>query len=207
LLRSLAMLRLVVGALVGLAMVHASVAAADPLPVPTVALVVKDDPVPPVDPEKRFFKFRSGTRLLPTNRIVPPAVGSAGDPTLFGATLTVTNVGGDPQTLTIDLPAARWKVIGTATLLKGYQFHDDDVSDGPVFRVFVKTDKLFVVGGRTDWTYVLSTTPQGGVAVRLDVGTGVSWCSEAPAKTPATIYDTPAKFVGVKGSIPALCAP
>jgi hypothetical protein len=62
---------------------------ADPLPVPCVSLVVKDDPTPPVEPKERFFKLRSGTRLVTTGRIVPPPPGSAGDPTLGGATVSV----------------------------------------------------------------------------------------------------------------------
>jgi hypothetical protein len=39
------------------------------------------------------------------------------------------------------------------------------------------------------------------------LGTEDGWCVEAPAKTPASVYDTPARFVGVKAAVPAACSP
>jgi hypothetical protein len=180
---------------------------ADPLPIPCVSLVVKDDPTPPVEPKKRFFKLRSGTKLLTTGKIVPPSPGGAGDPTLGGAALTVFNTGATPQSVTYPLPAARWSLIGTPASFKGYQFHDDTPADGPIVRVFVKADKIFVAGGKTNWGYLLGTAQQGSVAVRLALGTDEGWCVESPAKVPASVYDTPARFVGTKGALPAACSP
>jgi hypothetical protein len=180
---------------------------ADPLPVPCVSLVVKDDPTPPAEPKKRFFKLRSGTRLVTTGRIVPPPPGSAGDPTLGGATVTVFNTGGTPQAVTHVLPAARWSLIGSTANFKGYQFHDDTPADGPIVRVFVKPDKIFVAGGKSGWSYALGTAPQGSVAARLALGADEGWCVEAPAKAPASVYDTPARFVGAKDALPAACSP
>lgn len=192
------------GAFAGLAAL-AGRGAAEPLPVPAVALVVKDDPTPPVEPKKRSFKLRAGTRLEPDVHIVPPPLGSGGDPTLGGGVLTVFNTGGTPQSATYELPAARWRVIGSAASFKGYHFHDDTPADGPVVRVFVKPDKIFVAGGKTGWTYLLGPAPQGSVAARLVLGTDAGWCVEAPAKAPATAHDTPARFVGAKGARPAAC--
>jgi hypothetical protein len=180
---------------------------ADPLPVPCVSLVVKDDPTPPVEPKKRFFKLRSGTKLLTAGKIVPPAPGSPGDPTLGGAVITIFDTGGTPQSVAYTLPAARWSLIGTTTSFKGYQFHDDTPVDGPIVRVFVKLDKLFVAGGKAGWGYLLDGAPQGSVAARLALGTDDGWCVEAPAKTPTSVYDTPARFVGAKGALPAVCSP
>jgi hypothetical protein len=128
----------------------AGVGGADPLPIPTVSLLLKDDPVPPLEPRKRFFKLRSGTRLEPVVHIVPPPVGSAGDPTQAGATLTVYNGAGSGQVATVTLPAARWSLIGSSENFKGYRFHDDTPIDGPIVRVFVKPDKIFVAGGRAN---------------------------------------------------------
>jgi hypothetical protein len=48
----------------------------------------------------------------------------------------------------------------SAENFKGYDFHDDTVEDGPVFRIVVKSDKLFGRGGRALWTYLLGPTPQ-----------------------------------------------
>jgi hypothetical protein len=182
-------------------------AAAEPLVIPIVNLVVKDDPTPPIVPKKRSFKLRSGTRQEPVVHIVPPAIGSPGDPTIGGGVLTVLNTGGAPQVQSHPLPAARWTVIGSAENFKGWKFHDDTPADGPVMRVFVKPDKLYVSGGKTNWTYLLGATRQGSVSVRLALGTDDGWCMEAPAKAPVTIFDTPAKFVGLKGAIPASCPP
>jgi hypothetical protein len=182
-------------------------ARAEPLVLPTVSLVVKDDATLPIEPKKRFFKLRSGTKTEPVVHIVPPAVGGAGDPTIGGATLTVYNTDGVPQVATYALPAARWSLIGTATTFKGYQFHDDTPVDGPVVRIFVKPDKIFVAGGKANWTYLLGTTPQGRVAARLALGADDGWCVEAPAQTPPAVYDTPVRFVGAKGARPPTCPP
>jgi hypothetical protein len=185
----------------------ARAANADALPLPTVHLAVKDDVAPPIEPRKRGFKLRSGTRLSPTVHIVPPAIGSAGDPTLGGAVLTIFNVGGPAQSATYALAAEHWRMIGSPEHFKGWHFHEPSPIDGPIVRVFVKPDKLFVSGGRESWTYLLGPVPQGTVAVRIALGTDDGWCVEAPAKPPASSYDTPARFVGEKGTMPASCTP
>ena len=77
----------------------------------------------------------------------------------------------------------------------------------PSSRVFVKPDKLFVAGGKSRWTYLLGDTPQGAVAVRFAFATDEGWCVETPAANPASLYDTPARFVGMKGAFPASCTP
>jgi hypothetical protein len=168
---------------------------------------VKDDVVPPIVPKKRSFKLRSGTRLEPVVHIVPPPIGSAGDPTLGGATLTVYDVGDPAQSATYPLPAERWQIIGTAASFKGYLFREESPLEGPVMRVFVKQDKLFVSGGRANWTFLLGSAPQGALGARLALGTDEGWCVEAPAREPASSYDTPARFVGAKGPAPATCTP
>jgi hypothetical protein len=180
-------------------------ACAEVIVVPTVSLVVKDDVMPPIEPKKRYFKFRSSTRQEPVVHIVPPPIASADDPTLAGATLVVYNTGGVPQTVSIELPASQWTIIGTAANFKGYHFHSDNTAVGPVTRVFVKPDKLFVRGGKTNWTYLLGPDSQGSIAARLTLGEGTTWCSETPAKPPSSMNDTPSKFVGFKGSVPASC--
>lgn len=195
--------RLTAAVLLAMALVRP--ARADVVVVPTVSLNLRDDAAPPIEPKKRYFKFRSGTRLGPVVHITPPPVGSADDPTIAGATLTVYNAATAPQTATFTLDATYWTVIGTATSFKGYHFHDPTTGDGPVTRVFVKPDKIFVRGGKTNWTYVLGPAPQGTVAVRLTLGTGTTWCAAASFKPPSSTNDTPAKFVGLKGSVPTSC--
>ena len=184
----------------------ARVAGADPVLVPVVNLTVKDDPSPPIDPHKRSFKFRAGTKLAAVH-IALPAIGSAGNPTLWGATLVLYNAAGTGEFESIDLPPTEWHVIGTPANVKGYQFHDVTPADGPIVRLYVKPDKIFVSGGKDSWPYPLEVTPQQTLAVRLALGTGAEWCGAAPAKSPTTLYDTPAKFVGLKGSLAATCPP
>jgi hypothetical protein len=183
-------------ALLCLTVCMAAAAVADPLPIPTVHFVVRDDDVEPIEPKKRKFKLRSGTRQHPLVHIVPPVVGGPGDPTLHGATLTIHNVGGPAQSATYELPAARWRIIGTPENFKGWHFHDDTPADGPVVRVFVKPDKLYVSGGKSNWTFLLGAVPQGALAVRVALGGDDGWCVETPAKPPAERYDTPKRFYG-----------
>src|SRR5262249_9227192 len=158
-------------------------------------------------PKKRFFKLRSGTKLATSGRIVPPSPGGAGDPTLGGATITVFATGGPSPIVPYALPASHWSLIGTTINFKGYQFPDKTPADGPIVLLFVKPDKIFVAGGKANWGYLLDGGPQGSVAARLTLGSDDGWCVEAPAKTPISINDTPARFVGAKGALPASCAP
>jgi hypothetical protein len=41
--------------------------------------------------------------------------------------------------------------------------------------------------------------------VRLLLGSGTEWCAASPFKPPSSTSDTPAKFVGLKGAVPAGC--
>jgi len=44
--------------------------------------------------------------------------------------------------------------------------------------------------------------PQGTVAVRLKLGTGIELCGAAPGRSPAAANDTTAKFVGARNTTP-----
>ncbi len=131
-------------------------------------------------PSKRKFSFKAKTRKdTPDHRIVVPALGSVGDPTVNGmtgggATLTVYNAESGEQFVTA-LPASGWKLSGGTR----YAF---SAQSGPVQKVTVKADSLIVRGGREAWGYTLDEPRQGAVAVRLQLGTATPWCTEAPAK-------------------------
>lgn len=176
---------------------------------PTTSLVLKDDPAGA--PKARYVKVRSSTKAAQVapgdDRIVPPAPGSAGDPTLHGATFTIYNVAGNPQVHTATLPAAFWRINGSPTNHKGWLFKDPTTADGPIFRIYLKPDKLFVIGGRELWGYRLDVAPQERVAWRLQLGSDVVLCGEAPAKTPASTYDTAKKFFTPRAPAPAPCTP
>jgi len=82
--------------------------------------------------------------------------------------------------VTVSLPPSGWSRIGGATRFLGWHFSSRD-PDGPISSVIVKSDRITVRGGHSNWTYRLDQPPQGSVAVRLTVGTR-TWCANAPAK-------------------------
>jgi hypothetical protein len=45
------------------------------------------------------------------------------------------------------------------------------------------------------------------MAVRLRLGTGVTWCASAPARPPVATNDTAAKFIGVTNAPPPITCP
>lgn len=202
------MLRAVV-LLAGCAVLAGTAVAQTILDLPTTSLVLKDDPGDA--PKARYVKVRSSTKVSQVapgdDRIVPPAPGSAGDPTIHGATFTVYNVAGNPQVHTAILPAAHWRINGSPANHKGWLFKDPNTGDGPIFRVYLKPDKLFVIGGRDLWGYRLEAEPQERVAWRLQLGAAVVLCGEAPAKLPASSYDTARKFFTPRAPAPSPCTP
>ncbi|MFN8543630.1 MAG: hypothetical protein U0807_05425 [Candidatus Binatia bacterium] len=149
----------------------------------TKSLVLKDRTTPP-DPAKRKITFTSKTKLDPSaNRIVAPAPGSSGDPTVGGGVLTVYDAAGlSADKVTVSLAAGRWHRIGSASRPKGWQFASASPTD-PVQKVKVKADLIAVKGGKANWGYTLNESAQGRVALRLTLGTtGTGWCADAPAK-------------------------
>lgn len=103
--------------------------------------------------------------------IAVPAPGSAGDPTLGGGSVTVTNSAGSGESMTIALPADGWK---PAT--GGWKFRRE-VSDPPTddYKIVaaLKTGRLKVllrddVGSLVGYT--LDEPSQGSIAVELVTG-------------------------------------
>ena len=95
---------------------------------------------------------------------------------------------------------------GTPATTTGWKYKD--VSTAAITSVVVKNDSITVRGGKAAWTYTLDEPAQGRVAVRLELGSGVTWCAAVPAKTtPSTAAnDKVGKFVGQpKTPAPASC--
>lgn len=176
-----------------------------PLPVPVAAtsIRVKDDQA---RPERRKLRLRVSTRNAPElNRVVPPAPGSDGDPTLSGGLLIVYDSAGGPDATTISLPASGWELLGSPANPRGYRYHGTGQAD-PVTKVIVKENRIRVVAGGANFGYGLGDAPQGRVAVRLELGTQVVWCTDTPARGPK--YDTTERFVGMRNARAGeLCAP
>jgi DNA-binding beta-propeller fold protein YncE len=179
-----------------------------PVLVPTAALTLQDG-----TGSRRKVTFKSGTKGAPAAaRIVPPAAGSIGDPTVGGAVLTVYNSAGlTNDVVVVDLPASGWTRLGNGTF-RGWRFKGADPA-GPIATVLVESDSIAVKGGKAGWTYSLDEAAQGRVAVRLRLGIIDGWCADAPARArgnpPSTAkYDQPDLFEAApKTPAPAVCPP
>jgi hypothetical protein len=73
--------------------------------------------------------------------------------------------------------------------------------------VTVANDRITVTGGGSAWPFTLDEPRQGTLAVRLDLGTGASWCAAAPARAigtpPSTARDdTRDRFNGQRKAPP-----
>src|SRR5262249_11195792 len=118
-----------------------------------------------------------------------PAPRGAGDPTPNGAsgggaTLIVYNTAGSGEQVSVQLAASGWLAPGDASAPKGYPFSGSD-PDGPGSSVPVKARQLESRAGKTRWGYPLAEQSQGRIAVRLQLGSGTTWCADAPAKASA----------------------
>ncbi len=192
---------------------------ADPLstpgsavPIGTRSLRLSDDVKPPVDPSKRSISFTASSKNDPSaNRIVPPARGGAGDPTIAGATVRVYDAAGLTQDdVTISLPASGWTPLGTGTRFRGYRFKG--AGTDPIRRLTLQTDKLTFRGGKAGFGYSLDEPAQGTVAVVVRTSITDAWCAAAPAQPhgspPSTAgSDHPGRFVGTPKSPPPASCP
>jgi len=178
------------------------------VPIGTKSLSLRDDGA---NASKRQMTFKASTkRDAAPNRVVPPARGGAGDPTLSGAVLEVAATAGNGQHVVVPLPASdpllgAWSVLGSAGKPAGYRFRG--AKGGPVKTVVVKADAITVKGGGAAWPFTLASAPQGRVAVRLTLGTERPWCAEAPARAYG-LLDTAARFVAeARAPAPVGCPP
>ena len=174
-------------------------------------VLLRDDNVPPIDPYRRFFKIRVGTKQEdPAHRVVLPGDGTDGDPTLAGsggggAKLEVYNIAGSGELATYDLPAGRWERLPADGVLKAYAYTERN--PGVVLtKIFVRPDKIYVRSSGA-LGYTLDEPMQGQVAVRLTLGTGVTWCAEAVGRPPADRYDHLDFFQSDEHDAPAPCPP
>ena len=126
---------------------HSTPAIVGPWPtVPARSLRLADATGPPAKPSRRRVSFKSATSKLDVlaDRIIPPPPGSAGDPTVAGAVLSIYNAAGaSDDDVRVDLPASGWKVRGGS--VPSYRYRSDD-HDAAVSSVIVKRDGI--IGAR-----------------------------------------------------------
>jgi hypothetical protein len=187
-----------------------------PSPTPTLAitsvraskLTVRDDVTPPISPSGRVTQFRSGPYKGSASGVLSPVSHSAGDPTSVGASgggavLTVYNPTSGDQTV-VTLPALNWSVSGS--LLKEKYRYRSPKGDTTTVKISVGAGRLSLKLGGVQ-SFPLSGAPQGTLAVRLKLGTGVEYCGAASARLPAESNDTTAKFVAWPNSPAVPCPP
>jgi hypothetical protein len=174
-----------------------------PVLIGTYMLTLSD---PASSPAKRKIRFSAATKRAPAlQRVAPPAPGSGGDPTQFGATLTIYNAAASGEKFVVLLPNTGWKQTS-----KGFQY--TGAKGSAIMKVVVTTDMIMITGGGASWGYTLTAPSQGSVAVQLALGTGVPWCTSAPARLtghpPSSVAsDHPGTFVAApKSPAPVSCA-
>jgi hypothetical protein len=171
----------------------------------THSLIMKDSVV---YPGSRKFSFNVRSAEAPeAHRISVPPPDGPGDPRWFGGALVVYNGSGTGEAFTIDLPAEQWRLYGSTVNDWRYVYS----AGSPVWKVYVKRYKVSVRGGKALWGYTLDEPSQGTLAVRLTLGSSVTWCSVAEPQTSGSppssaAYDLPNKFKARRlQSAPAAC--
>src|SRR5258705_8366701 len=127
---------------------------------------------PPATTARRL-SFKASTTGDPlSNAIVVAPRGSSGDPTAFGAVLSVVNANGSGERVDVALPAGGWTADGSATATTGYRWTAAGRAD-PVARIIVRANRLRIRAGGVSWTYTLDERDRrqapprdGGAVVR-----------------------------------------
>ena len=143
----------------------------------------------------RQIRFSSNDSVIEA-----PASGSDGDPTQYGARLSVYNADGANEEVTVNLPADKWSVTASGFRYAGGR-------DSEVQSVSIGSGRIQISSRSAAWSYPLEIHEQGAVAVRLTLGQE-EWCASALARTSGTPpsterYDRPGFFQGAPRS-PAL---
>ncbi len=180
-------------------------AAGDRVPIRTTRLVLRSAGAASAGARLRFAS-RSHT-ADGAGRILPPARGSARDPTRYGAVLRVYGAGSSTDLAVHALPADGWRAVGGERRAKGFRFR----GRGAVRSVVLAPDAISIRGRIA---YTLDEPHQGAVAVDLVLGAsdGAGWCAMTAARAqgtpPSTARDDrPRRFVGATTVAPPVSCP
>src|SRR5690606_4337684 len=127
-------------------------------PIRASALVLGDDPKPPITLNARNFRLRSAPHKGSPSGVTVPSFFSKGDPTLLGstgggATLTVYNPNGG-QKVVLQLPASKWLAGGTFAR-PTFRYRDPKRASGPITSVVLANGRLAITG-KGDGLYSLA---------------------------------------------------
>ena len=104
----------------------------------------------------------------------------------------------------VTLPALNWSVSGS--ILKEKYRYKSPKGETTTAKITVGAGRLSIKLGGVG-SFALASAPQGTLAVRLRLGTGVEYCGAAPVRLPAESNDTAAKFVAWPNSPAVPCPP
>jgi DNA-binding beta-propeller fold protein YncE len=167
---------------------------------------LRDDATPPVDATRRRLTFKSAPYQGVPSGVVVPAFGSPSDPTATGATVRIYQVDGSSgEIVTLNLPASNWVQVGTAAK-PGYKYRDPQGLQGPISNAVLRSGRL-TLRGHGAQLYPLAGAPQGAMALRMSLGSALTWCASAQARSPGVTFDTTERFEGVKNTPPPSSCP
>jgi hypothetical protein len=157
------------------------------MPIPTSAVRIRDPDVA----SRRRFRF-----LATSDALGAPSPGSAGDPTVHGATVRIYNAAGSGEQQTFILSPAGWRPSRS-----GYAFRARATG---ITAVRVTPGRLKIRGAGTALRYALDEPAQRRMVVRVTLGTGIDWCGEAAPLT-ARDRDVVGRFEVRAAPPPAEC--
>jgi hypothetical protein len=129
-----------------------------------------------------------------------PAPGSAGDPSLGGATIEITIDAGGSATF-VAPPGTGWKVTA-APLAYLYKNALAPAGGSSVKRLLLRDGKLVKVSARG--SAVGATSPAGGASVRLTLANGDVLCARFPSTS--IVKDQPGTLIAKNAPAPAFCS-
>jgi hypothetical protein len=100
--------------------------------------------------------------------------------------------------VTVLLPASGWRRLGSADAPRAYVF--EGAADAPIERALVRKNRL-VIRGEEAFPYTLDEASQGRIAVRLELGSGITFCADAAGRR----HDRVNRFLGKKEPPPPSC--
>lgn len=158
-------------------------------------------------PSSRTLSYEARTRPADgQHRVILPAAFGSGDPRIGGGLIHVYNSAGSSDAVSVVLPSAGWRLMGTAQNPKRWRYRALSSSE-PIRSLTVQPDRIIFTAKGATFGYSLNEPTQGRIAVRVALGSQRAWCTDMPAKLPVARNDKPGVFVGQAAAAPVFCPP